>query len=623
LSDQAIVNDQRPRWPRAPIGTPLLVAVVVLGALALSPRAQAAGASAMGWGSNYYGQTGIGAPTLSGCECILSPAPVSGLTDATQIAGGSRHSVALHADGTVTAWGYNEHGQLGDGTRTKSATPVPVGGLANVVAVAASFEHSLALLANGTVMAWGDNEHGELGLDVAGPETCSESPCSKTPVTVPGLSDVVAIDTGYKWSLALRADGTVWAWGDDQYGQSGNGAGVQSGCECVDHPVQVPGLSGVMTISAGDDHGAALHSNGTVSAWGENYNGQMGNGTPINTEPPACYCLGVVGVGGLPVPVFELSAGGYHNLVVFGSGDPQAWGYDDEGQLGNGTTVTEGCQCIPSPVSVPGLAGMQSVVAGGYHTIALFANGSAKAWGMGSSGQVGDGTEEDRSTPVGVSGLAGASDVSAGEYTSFALIGPSHTLTVELTGAGAGTVGGPEGIICPVTRCSDTFPDARIEILRAEPSPGSGFAGFTGPCTGTGACQVKMDADKSVTATFGPPKGTKITKAKITQGKKPKKKGAKRRARATASAKPKPTAKAKFSFSAPGAVTGYQCKLVKPKPKKKGKKAKKPKKPKFSSCKSPKTYKKLKKGKYTFKVRAKNILGVDAKPAVKKFKVKR
>jgi alpha-tubulin suppressor-like RCC1 family protein len=605
---------------RITVGAALLLASCLAG-LGMSTSAQAAGAAAVGWGANEYAQTGIGAPTLGGCECIPSPEPVSGLTDATQIVGGSRHSLALHADGTVTAWGHNAHGQLGDGTTTASAAQVPVGGLANVVAVEASYEHSLALLADGTVMAWGDNEQGELGRDISGPETCGTSPCSRTPVTVPGLSNVVAIDTGYKWNLALLADGTVMAWGNDEYGQTGDGTGVLTGCECVDHPVQVPGLSGVMVISAGDDHGVALHANGVVSAWGENYNGQMGNGTPSNTAPPNCYCLGVVSVGGFAGPVGELSAGGYHNIAVLGGGDPQAWGFDSEGQLGNGTIVTEGCSCIPSLVAIPGLAGMQSVSAGGYHTVALFGDGSAGAWGNGANGQLGDGTEEDRSTPVPVSGLSAASAVSSGEYTSFALVGPAHTLTVELAGAGSGLVGGPEGILCPVVHCSDSFPDSQVEILRAEAAPGSGFAGFTGPCTGTAPCQVRMDAEQTVTATFGPPKGTKITRAKVKQGKK-RKKGATR--------KPKPTAKATFAFTTPGVVSGYQCMLVRPKAKRKkgGRKAKRlgakrKRKPRFVKCSSPRRYKKLRKGRYTFKVRARNALGTEAKPAVRKFRVRR
>ena len=219
-------------------------------------------------------------------------------------------------------------------------------------------------------------------------------------------------------------------------------------------------------------------------------------------------------------------------------------------------------------------------------------------------------------SPAAVTGLSGASAVSASDFTSFALVGPSRTLTVALAGAGAGTVGGPGGIVCPGASCSRRFPDSQVQMLRADPAPGTGFAGFTGACTGTATCQVTMDADKTVTATFGPPKGTKITKAEITQARQPKK-------TARASARKKPAAKAKFSFSAPGAVTGYQCLLVKPKPKKKARHSKKKAKPKFTSCASPKRYKKLRKGRYTFKVRARNSLGVDAKPAQRKFRIKR
>ena len=124
-----------------------------------------------------------------------------------------------------------------------------------------------------------------------------------------------------------------------------------------------------------------------------------------------------------------------------------------------------------------------------------------------------------------------------------------------------------------------------------------------------------MDADRTVTATFGPPKGTQITRAKITQGKKKK--------RAKTSTKPKPTAKAQFEFTAPGAVTGYQCMLVTPKPKTKKARSKRREKPTFSDRSSPKRYKQLRKGRYTFKVRAGNTLGVDAQPAVRKFRIKR
>ncbi len=591
-----------------PAITPLLLAIF-LGMLAFSASAQAAGAPAVAWGDNPYGETGNRVLSEGGCTCVPVPTPVVGLSDATQISGGTAHTLVLHANGTVTSWGYNAHGQLGDGTTTESSSPVSPG-LTNVVAVDAGYEHNLALLANGTVMAWGDNYSGELGVggsDFAGggPEICGTGQCSKVPVQVPGLSNVVAISAGYYFSLALLANGTVMGWGYDFHGQLGGGVGIPSGCECVEHPVQVPGVSGAVAISSGEGDAMALLGSGAVMAWGENTNGQVGNGS-FTEISPSCSCVGPVAVNGLPGPAQAIAAGSYHNLALVGGGIARTWGYNADGELGNGSENSSGCFCVPTAAAVLSLSGIQSLAAGAHYSLALLGDGSVQSWGKNEHAALGDGTETARSIPGPVSGLIGASDVSASDFTSFALIGPSRTLTVALAGAGAGTVGGPGGIVCPGASCIRRFPDSQVQMLRAEPAPGTGFAGFSGACTGTGTCQVTMDGEKTVTATFGPPKGTKITKAEITQGKKPKK---------TAKAK------AKFSFSAPGAVTGYQCMLLKPKSKKarRSKKAK----PRFISCSSPKRYKKLRKGRYTFKVRARNSLGVDAKPAQRKFKIKR
>lgn len=342
-----------------------------------------------GVGSNYYGQTGNGAPTKTGCNCIPSPALVNGLSDAIQISGGGSHTLALRANGTVAAWGDNSYGQLGNGTTDESLTPVPVSGLANVVEVDAGYEHSLALLANGTVMTWGENYYGQLGVGGNGsdgrPESCNGRSCSKWPVQVPGLSGVVAIAAGGIFSLALQADGTVMAWGRDRYGQLGDGVGIESGCQCVDHAVQVPGVSGAMAISAGENWGMALLGNGTVTAWGQNSDGQLGNGSTIET-PPACQCAGPGGVSGLSGPVRQIAAGGYHGVALLGNGAPQAWGYDLEGELGTGAPSTNDCACIPTAVSVVGLSGVQSIAAGEYHTLALLGDGSVRSWGYNDEG---------------------------------------------------------------------------------------------------------------------------------------------------------------------------------------------------------------------------------------------
>ena len=581
--------------------TPLSAAAVLLLSLVLAGPARAAGGTAVGWGDNSYGQ-------LTGPESSESPpAPANGLSGVAQLAAGGYHSLAVMTDGTVRAWGYNFEGQLGIGDdsgpetcvapSTCSTNVLTVPGLSGAVAVAAGTYHSLALLANGTVMAWGENGEGQLGIgSSSGPEICHTYDCSTKPLLVPGLSNVVAIAASNDWSLALLADGTVMAWGDDADAQGGTGSGSGNSCECNDHPVQVPGVSNAVAIAAGEYGGSAVLADGTVKDWGRNDYGQLGNGTV--TEGMPCNCLGPVAVPGL-AGAKTTTVGSYHRLAALGTGGAAAWGENASGQLGTGTPPTTGCVCSATATPVGGVAALQAVEADGNFSLALPADGTVWSWGYGGEGQLGEGgATTERASPAPVPGVAGASEISSGEYHVLALTGPSQSLNVAFAGAGSGTVGA-DGIVCPASNCTARYPQGQVEILRASPTSG-GFAGFSGPCNQTGPCQVAMSGDQTVTATFGVPKGTRITKAVI--------KGRK--------------GKAKFAFTAPGAITGYQCKLKRRKPNK-GSGRKRLRAVKFAPCRSAKKYKNLKPGKYSFKVRALDILGADAKPAVKKFTIKK
>jgi alpha-tubulin suppressor-like RCC1 family protein len=563
----------------------------LVASLTVCAGAQAAGGTAVGWGNNEIGLVGTGELTVNPIE---SPAAVRGVTEATQISSGNDHALALRANGTVMAWGFNDLGQLGDGTTENRLIPSPVPGLTDVVAVAVAGATSLALRANGTVMAWGDNGFGGLGNGTSSdPEACGTDSCSKVPVPVPGLSGVVAIAGGSS-VLALLANGTVMAWGENGVGQSGDG-GKREGCKCVDRPTLVPGVSGAVAISAGEENGSALLANGTVKAWGANSSGQLGNDPTLVGD---CRCLGPVTVSAL-AGAKAIAFGAAHSLALLSNGVPQAWGQNDAGQLGNGTFSDTGCECVPVVAPVAGLAGVRGVAAGGFHNLALLTDGTVRSWGEDDAGQLGvPGSEESRNLPTPVNGVSGASAVFADQDNSFALIGPSQTLRISFAGAGTGAVGG-SGILCTAADCESRYPQSQVEILRAEPSPGSGFAGFSGPCQGTGPCQVKMDGDQTVTATFGPPKGTRITRARI-----------KSRSRRNF---------ALFSFTAPGAITGFQCKLTRPKPARKGKRRPKAR---FVACPASKRYKRLRTGRYTLQVRALNILGADANPAKKRFTIK-
>ncbi|UED75879.1 RCC1 domain-containing protein [Brevibacillus sp. DP1.3A] len=170
------------------------------------------------WGHESHGQLGNGTANHN-----LLPAKVKGLEDVTAIAAGfSLHNLAVKKDGTVWAWGNNNYGQLGDGTKTNRFLPVQVKGLTDVVSVAVGNEQSFAIKKDGTVWAWGRNTQGRLGL---GTNTME----NMIPAKVAGLTDVIAISSGYHHVLALKKDGTVWSWGVNESGQIGDGTQTRYG----------------------------------------------------------------------------------------------------------------------------------------------------------------------------------------------------------------------------------------------------------------------------------------------------------------------------------------------------------------------------------------------------------
>lgn len=221
------------------------------------------------WGYNAYGQLGNGTTTNS-----TTPVQVIGITGVTTITAGGYHSLALTSDGKVWAWGHNTYGQLGNGTTTHSSVPVQVTGITGtVIAVAAGAYHSLALTSDGKVWSWGYNDHGQLGNGT--------TTSSTTPVEVTSLTGATAIAAGGLYTLALTPDGKAWAWGFNGDGELGNGDTKNSKT-----PVQVIGLTGATAIAAGGYHSLALTPDGEVWAWGYNADGELGNGTTTNSSVP-------------------------------------------------------------------------------------------------------------------------------------------------------------------------------------------------------------------------------------------------------------------------------------------------------------------------------------------------
>lgn len=336
------------------------------------------------WGANGYGQLGDGTTITQSV-----PVDVLGLSSGvSEVSAGWYHTCALMGYGSVKCWGWNAWGQVGDGSHGNSySSPVNVSGLSGVVQVSAGAEHTCALLSAGGVKCWGDNYYGELG-DGSWTDRYA-------PVDVFGLtSGVRDISSGKHHTCALMSYGGVKCWGWNPSGQIGNGSHANQ----INYPVDVSGLtSGVIQVSAGAEHTCALMNYGSVKCWGKNSYGQLGDNTWTDKYMPAS----VVGLG---ATANKISAGENHSCALTTSGGLKCWGWNIFGQLGNGSYGNS----INTPVEVSGLAsGVSDVSAGGIHTCALLTTGAVKCWGDNYYGELGDGSWVDRYMPVDVIGFGG------------------------------------------------------------------------------------------------------------------------------------------------------------------------------------------------------------------------
>lgn len=337
------------------------------------------------WGRNDYGQLGNGANTDS-----YIPSQID-ISNVVSVKCGNSHSIALKSDKTVWCWGKNNTGQLGDGTTTGRETPVSISSLTDIVSIAAGHSHSIAV--RGTekaVLTWGSSVLNQLGY--SGENTCSMTPCQRAPLQLFNFADISsvsagyghnlairngeirawgynlrgqigdgttsdklapvsvkadassnfdhtkAIAAGYSHSVALKDDGTVWAWGDNSKGQLGDNTNIQRL-----YPVQVSGLDSVSAIASGEYHVLAIR-NGAVWAWGDNFKGQLGDGTTVQRKVPT------------QIPNFSnviaIAAGGNHSLAVKEDGTLWAWGDNTYGQLGCKTSIAY--SSVPIQVLAPG-----------------------------------------------------------------------------------------------------------------------------------------------------------------------------------------------------------------------------------------------------------------------------
>lgn len=348
-----------------------------------------------GRGYNNYGETGDGTTTERGKFVRVDQSgALSGKTIA-KTSSGIYHTIALGTDGRVYAWGSNQFGQLGDGTAADSSVPIAVGGLLagkSVTDIAAGSNHCLALASDGRVYAWGGNGLGQLGI---GSYASQSLPVEVDTTGVLAGKTVVAIAAGTDNSFAVTADGLAFGWGFNRSNYAGETAKLGDGTAGFFRPAPVAvdmagALAGkfVTRISAGDNHTLALTSEGRVYAWGENTFGQLGDGTTTSRQS----AVAVVVAGALAgKTVTAISAGEHHSLAATSDGWVYAWGKNEYGQLGNGTQTQS---LTPVAVDRSGYLAGKSVVAvcaSGAVSLAVTADGEYGGWGYFDEGQQGGG----------------------------------------------------------------------------------------------------------------------------------------------------------------------------------------------------------------------------------------
>ena len=341
------------------------------------------GGTADCWGSNAGGELGNGTTINSDV-----PVRVKGLTSATALASDDAADgyCALLTGGTADCWGDNTDGELGDGTTTSSDLPVPVSGLTNIVALTGGHGQGhgyCALLADGTADCWGSNIYGELGSGT----TIADS---DVPLQVSGLTGATALTSGGYGDCALLVGGAAECWGSDFSGELGNGTrGSYS-----EVAVRVSGLTDATALTSDQDGYCAVLSSGAADCWGYNKKDGLGDGHKADSDVP----VPVRGLTDATALASDSYGDGY--CAVLSSGAADCWGYDADGELGNGTTTK-------SKVAVPvsGLASATALASESAGYCALLSGGTADCWGDNTYGELGDGGTTTSDLPVEVSGL--------------------------------------------------------------------------------------------------------------------------------------------------------------------------------------------------------------------------
>jgi alpha-tubulin suppressor-like RCC1 family protein len=356
------------------------------------------------WGWNLGGKLGNGAPGPEFCDfgapCSTIPVAVTGDLIFAGVSAGEIHTCGVTTGGAAYCWGADGAGKLGDGPPpfNTATSPVPVAGGLDFASVSAGSSHTCGVTVSGDTYCWGNNGVGQLGTGAAGPEFCLDVfPCSTVPVAVTGGLSFATVSVGSVHTCGVTTGGESYCWGGNFNGQLGDGTTTDRSS-----PVRVLGILHVTAVSAGAAHTCAVTTDGAAYCWGRNFTGQLGNGS---TGPQCgdfglpCSTVPVAVVGTLRFAA--VSAGANHTCGVTTIGGAYCWGDNQGGQLGDGTRTGP----RTSPVAVVGGLSFATLSAGGTHTFhscGVTTAGVAYCWGYNDFGQVGDGTRTVRASPVPV-----------------------------------------------------------------------------------------------------------------------------------------------------------------------------------------------------------------------------
>jgi len=353
---------------------------------------------AYAWGNNKYGALGNNNTTASSSPVSIASAETNWHKLS---AGGNSNaiwSLGITSTGTLWSWGNNAYGQLGLNNSTPRSSPVlVVGGFSDWCQVSAGNKHAVAVRENGTAWAWGLNNFGQLGLN--------DTTTRQSPVQI-GLLTWCQLSAGFLHTVGIRQNSTALGWGSNNFGQLGDGT-----TDAKSSPVSVVGGFTDWCQVSGGQHTLGVRTNGTAWAWGSNDYGKLGDGTTVNKSSPVSV------IGGF-TNWCQVSAGFDSSLALRTNGTAWAWGIGSDGRLGDGTTVNKS-----SPVSViGGFTNWCQVSAGQNHSLGVRQNGLVWAWGNNTNGQLGNNTTTNRSSPVSaIGGFTDWWEISAGSNFSLAI----------------------------------------------------------------------------------------------------------------------------------------------------------------------------------------------------------